>query len=97
MGCFPQHNQCFQRTREIGIRIALGSPQASIFALVIRHAVILVTIGLGSGGVLAWFAVKFASGYIYGVREHDGLTFIAVAFVLLAACVLLHRFPRVEL
>ena len=75
-----------QRTREIGIRIALGSPQANILALVIRHAMILVSIGLGVGGVLAWFAVKFASSYIYGVRAHDALTFVAVAFVLIVSC-----------
>jgi ABC-type lipoprotein release transport system permease subunit len=35
--------------------------------------------------VMAWFAVKLASSYIYGVRAHDALTFAAVVFVLAAA------------
>ncbi len=74
-----------QRTREIGIRIALGAPQGSILSLVLRSALLLVGIGLAIGGLLAWFAVKFASSYIYGVHAHDALTFIAVALLLMAS------------
>ena len=74
-----------QRTREIGLRIALGAPQANILSLVLRRALLLVGAGLTIGGVMAWFAVKFASSYIYGVQAHDGLTFIAVVIVLAAA------------
>lgn len=75
-----------QRTREIGLRIALGAPQANILSLILRRALLLVGLGLAIGGVMAWFAVKFARGYIYGVHAHDAFTFIAVAVVLAAAC-----------
>ena len=71
-----------QRTREIGIRMALGAQQANILSLVLRRAVLLVAVGLGLGGTLAWFASRFAAGYIYGVRAHDALTFSAVSTVL---------------
>ena len=74
-----------QRTREIGLRIALGAPQGNILSLILRRALLLVAVGLTIGGALAWFAVKFASSYIYGVEAHDGLTFTAVAVVLAAA------------
>jgi len=74
-----------QRTREIGLRIALGAPQANILSLILRRALLLVAAGLSIGGVMAWFAVRFASSYIYGVQAHDGLTFAAVVVVLAAA------------
>jgi predicted permease len=82
-----------QRTREIGLRIALGAPQASILSLILRRALVLVAIGLTIGGALAWFAVRFAASYIYGVQAHDGLTFAAVALVLAAASFLAAWLP----
>jgi predicted permease len=74
-----------QRTREIGVRIALGAPQGNILSLVLKRALLMVAIGLAIGVGISWFAVKFASSYIYGVKAHDALTFGAVALVLGAA------------
>jgi predicted permease len=82
-----------QRTREIGVRIALGAPQGSILSLVLRRALLLAAVGLAAGGLISWFAVKFASGYIYGVQAHDGLTFAAVILVLTAALFLAAWLP----
>jgi len=82
-----------QRTREIGVRIALGAPQANILSLVLRRALLLVAIGLAAGSLLAWFAVRVASGYIYGVDVHDTLTFTAVVVILGSAAFLASWLP----
>jgi predicted permease len=74
-----------QRTREIGLRIALGAPQVSILNLILRRALVLLAVGLTLGSALAWFAVRFARGYIYGVQSHDGLIFAAVVLILAVA------------
>jgi predicted permease len=82
-----------QRTREIGVRLALGAQKESILRLVLGRALLLVCVGLAAGGVLAWFSTTFARGYIYGVQAHDGLTFAAVIFVLAAASFLAAWLP----
>jgi ABC-type antimicrobial peptide transport system permease subunit len=71
-----------QRTREIGLRIALGAPEANIYQLILGRALLLVAFGLAAGGILAWFAARLAGTYIYGVQVHDGLTFAAVILLL---------------
>lgn len=82
-----------QRTREIGVRLALGAPQANILSLVLGRALMLVSVGLSTGAVLAWFATRLAGGYIYGVNPHDALTFMAVIVVLTTASLIASWLP----
>ncbi|HEX7729590.1 MAG TPA: ABC transporter permease [Terracidiphilus sp.] len=74
-----------QRTREIGVRLALGAARENILSLVLRRALILVAIGLVLGTAMAWFAVRLTHSYLYGVQAHDALTFAAVIAVLALA------------
>ena len=82
-----------QRTREFGLRIALGAQQSSILSLVLKRALLLVSVGLVLGTAMAWFAVSLARSYIYGVKAHDGVTFAAVTFVLAGASILAAWMP----
>jgi predicted permease len=79
-----------QRTREIGIRVALGSSRAAILRLVLREGFELVVIGLILGVVGAVSLQKLVATEIYGVRALDPLLLAGVmallAFVALAAC-----------
>ena len=73
-----------QRTREIGIRMALGAAQRGVLGMILRQGLTLVLLGLllGIGGALA--LSRLMDGLLFGVGATDPLTFIAVALVLLA-------------
>jgi predicted permease len=71
-----------QRTREIGIRIALGARRSQVVWLVLRQAACMLLAGAVVGLTLAWFSGRFVSSYLYGVRANDAVTLVAVAFLL---------------
>jgi predicted permease len=73
-----------RRTKEIGLRMALGAEQGSVLWLVIREVLVLVAIGLGVGVPAALFAGRFISSQLYGVQPFD-MTAAGVAIALLLA------------
>ncbi len=77
-----------RRTREIGIRMALGAQIGAVQRLIVGQGMILTLIALAVGLPGAWMASKLASSFLYGVRPHDLLTFIAVPLILLAVALL---------
>jgi putative ABC transport system permease protein len=81
-----------RRTREFGIRMALGAQSASVLWLVIREGTRAVFLGIAIGIIGAFGLSRFASSVLYGISATAPLTFIAVAILLilvaLAACYL---------
>ena len=82
-----------QRTREIGIRMALGADAKEIFKLVVGHGLLLTLIGAGVGLALALVGTRFLSSLLYGVSAIDPLTFAGVTLVLVAVAFLTCYFP----
>ena len=81
-----------QRTREIGIRMALGAEKTNILAMVLKHGLMLLGIGSVVGIAGAIGLTRFLSSYLYGVSATDTATFVLVplliAVVSLSACCL---------
>jgi predicted permease len=73
-----------RRTREIGIRMALGAQPASVLRMVLRQGLTLTAVGLVIGFGIAFALGRFTASLLYGISGTDRLTFIAVCVVLLA-------------
>jgi ABC-type antimicrobial peptide transport system permease subunit len=71
-----------ERTREIGIRMALGSSQSNVLGLVARHGITLVAIGIAIGLAAAFGLTRSIQSLIFGIAPNDPLTFATVALVL---------------
>jgi putative ABC transport system permease protein len=79
-----------QRTRELGIRLALGASRQKVFRLVLGQGVTLITIGIGLGLIGAIAASRALSSVLYGVGALDvpalAIAITSLAFVALLAC-----------
>jgi putative ABC transport system permease protein len=82
-----------QRTREFGIRLALGAPPGDVRRLVMRGGLTLVAAGLVLGILAAAFATDLLASALYGVNRLDPATFAAVAALLLAVAMLASYLP----
>ena len=79
-----------RRTREIGIRMALGAHPGSVLTLVLRQGIALAIVGAAAGIAVALGVTRYLASMLYDVHANDPLTMLAVAFLLtlvaLAAC-----------
>ena len=90
-----------QRSREIGVRTALGAQIHDIVALVLKHALIVALGGIGLGLWSAYALTRYLSSLLYGVSSFDGLSYVGVAAVVtvvaaLACVVPARRAARID-
>ena len=71
-----------RRTREIGIRIALGSPRTSIYGLIVRQGIIMVGLGILVGVLVSLSCGPLMRHFVYGVTPLDPAIIIGVAALL---------------
>jgi macrolide transport system ATP-binding/permease protein len=82
-----------QRTREIGIRMALGAQRNSVHQLILREAGMLTAVGIVIGLACSLAAAKLLRGLLYGVQSWDLPTLAAVAIVLAIAALFASYIP----
>lgn len=82
-----------QRTREIGIRSALGASSGEVRAMFLRHALLLAGIGIAAGFAGSVALTRWMESLLYGVSPLDGLTFGLVPVILVAAALAASYLP----
>src|SRR5207237_8317883 len=82
-----------QRSREIGIRIALGARRDDILRMFLRKGVALAGVGIVAGLVFSAAAASMMTSLLYRVRPHDPAVFLIVPLLLIAVCVLAGCMP----
>ena len=82
-----------QRTKEIGIRMALGAASQDVSALFVRHGIVLAGIGIVCGMVAAALLTRTMSALLFGVSAYDPVTYGAVALALGGTAVIASYLP----
>jgi len=82
-----------QRTRDIGLRMALGATRSNVVRLVLRQAVLLLGVGVAIGIVAAISAGSILRSFLYGVVPYDAATIVGVCLLLLACGLIASYIP----
>ena len=82
-----------ERTREIGVRMALGARCGNVLSLIVGEALLMVGAGILVGIPAALALSRFLASALYGIGAADPLTYVAIPVVLLAASLLAAYLP----
>lgn len=82
-----------RRTREIGIRMALGAPASGVLRMVAGQGMLLAGTGLAIGLLIAFALSRFTASQLYGISATDTVTFVGVPFLLLVVAFLASLVP----
>jgi predicted permease len=82
-----------RRTREFGVRLALGAPPSQVTLHVMGRGLRLAMVGVIAGAVASWLLATVVAGFLFGVEPHDPLTFTVVPLVLVGVAVLASFVP----
>jgi predicted permease len=82
-----------RRTREVGIRMALGAQRTEVMLLVLKKAALLLALGLVSGLVASWFVTRAIQAFLFGVGRHDPITNLSVCVLLAVSGLIATIFP----
>jgi ABC-type antimicrobial peptide transport system permease subunit len=81
------------RYREFGIRRALGAGAGNVLGLVIRRALIILTVGVALGIGTSLLLTRFVERFLYGVTRSDPAIFVTIAVILIATGVIAGMVP----
>ena len=82
-----------QRSREIGLRMALGAGRADVLRLFLQKGVVLASVGIAAGVIFSASTSSIMASLLYGVHPHDPAVFLVVPLLLLAVAVLASYLP----
>jgi len=85
-----------QRSREIGIRVALGAQRRHVFTLIVSQALKLTLFGVGIGLVAAFALSRVMSNLLYGVTATDPITFVSVSLLLIGVALAASSVPALK-
>jgi ABC-type antimicrobial peptide transport system permease subunit len=85
-----------QRTREIGVRMALGADRRNVLFMILHRALLLIATGLGAGLVLAMLSGRLLAGMLYGVSPSDPMALAAAVGILASVAIFAALMPALR-
>jgi len=85
-----------RRTREIGIRVALGAARSGVIRLVVREMLLMILLGLVAGAAAAYMAGSYVETQLFGVKAADWSVFALSVIMLLTAALMASFLPALR-